>query len=409
MLYSQYWATACESNTGLKRSRPSLLLGVAAVLSSLVVSSPAWTAGLDEIPAKIQDEVYNPKFMDPAQPIGPSLLKDFKPLRPPPWRIGYASTYAGNTWRKNATERLLDEVVPKWQKLGLVKDITITQSNLKDATQIQQIRQLVDQGMDAIIVCCSNPTALNQTIKYAYDKGVPTFSFTGYLTSPYAVNSSVNYQLAGYEIGRWMAKEIGEKGNVLVVEGIPGASSSDSQNRGILAGLAESKDIKIVGQISHMWTDQVGQAEVQKWLSTHPGKLDGVATQSSGETGVLQALLQSGRPLPPMVIGGELGAVCYLRNNPKYVSAAFQTWPPGDDIELGFNIMMRTMQGQGPKMQSILVAPVVYTSDDIQKRVDANCDRNSTAWLEPGIETWGGKEYVDNFFYRPADPEKFKP
>ena len=380
-----------------------------ALAASLLVGASAYAEGLDEIPASIRDSVYNPKFTDPAQPVGPSALRDFKPKRPPPWTIGYASTYAGNTWRKNAMDRLMNEVLPKWQKLGLVKNVIVTQSNLKDSTQIQQIRQLVDQGVDALIICCSNPTALNQSIKYAYDKGVPSFSFTGYLTSPYSVNSSVNYQLAGYDIGRWMAKEIGEKGNVLVVEGIPGASSSDSQNRGILAGLAESKDIKVVGQISHMWTDQIGQAEVQKWLSTHPGELDGVATQSSGETGVLQALLQSGRKLPPMVIGGELGAVCYWRNNPNYVSAAFQTWPPGDDIELGFNIMMRTMEGQGPKLQSILVAPVVYNFDDIKSRVKTDCDRNSTAWLEPGPESWGSPSYVDNFFVHPADPEQYKP
>ena len=34
-------------------------------------------------------------------------------------------------------KRLLGEVLPKWQKLGLVNDIIITQSNLKDALQIQ--------------------------------------------------------------------------------------------------------------------------------------------------------------------------------------------------------------------------------------------------------------------------------
>ncbi len=87
-------------------------------------------------------------------------------------------------------DRLAKDILPKWQKLGLVKDVIVTQSNLNDATQIQQMRQLVDQGVDAIIVCCSNPTALNQTVKYAYERGVPTFSLTGYLTSPYAVNSS---------------------------------------------------------------------------------------------------------------------------------------------------------------------------------------------------------------------------
>jgi len=365
--------------------------------------------GLDEIPADIRDSVYNPDFMDPIQPLGPSAYRDWKPKKGPPWTIGYASTYAGNTWRKAATERLLGELLPKWREKGLINDIIITQSNLKDAVQIQQMRQLVDQGVDAIIICCSNPTALNQTIKYAYDRGVPTFSFTGYVTSPYAIDSSVNYQKAGYQIGRWMAEEIDEEGNVLVVEGIPGASASDSQNNGVLAGLADSPDITVTGQVAHMWTSQVGQAEVQKWLATHPGQLDGVAVQSSGETGVLQALLQSGRDIPPISIGGELGALCYWRNNPEYISAAIQTWPPGDDIELGWNIMMRTMQGQGPKMQSILVDPVVTTYEDIEALLDENCDRNSTDWLHVGTENWGGKEYLDNFFLRPADPEMFKP
>ena len=44
---------------------------------------------------------------------------------------------------------------------------------------------------------------------------------TGYLTSEYAINSSVNYQLAGFQIGKQMADQLGGEGNVLVVEGIP--------------------------------------------------------------------------------------------------------------------------------------------------------------------------------------------
>jgi ribose transport system substrate-binding protein len=387
-----------------------ILLRLAVLLAaSFGLSTASIAEGLDEIPEETRAKVYNPEFMDPAQPLDPSMFRDWKSPRKPPWTIGYASTYAGNTWRKGAMARLLGEVVPKWQKLGLIKEIIITQSNLKDALQIQQMRQLVDQGVDAIIICCSNPTALNQTIKYAFDKGVPTFSFTGYVTSKYAMNSSVNYHQAGYEIGRWMAKEIGEKGNVLVIEGIPGSSASDSQNAGVLDGLKQSPDIKLVGNINHMWTSQVGQAETQKWLATHPQQLDGIAVQSSGETGVLQALLQSGRDIPPISIGGELGALCYWRNNPDYISAAIQTWPPGDDIELGWNIMMRTMQGQGPKIQSILVPTVTSTLDDIKAILDENCDRNSTDWLHVGIDAWGGTDYLNQFFLHPADPEKYDP
>ena len=366
-------------------------------------------AGLDEIPKSITDSVYNPDLMDSMQPLGESAFREWKSDRSPPWTVGYASTYAGNTWRKGAMDRLLNDIKPKWQELGLLNDIVVTQSNLKDSLQIQQIRQLVDQGVDAIIICCSNPTALNQAIQYAFDRGVPVFSFTGYTTSPLSVSSSVNYHQAGYDVGTWMAEEIGGEGNVLVVEGIPGYSASDSQNRGVLDGLSQYPGIKVTGQIAHMWTSQVGQAETQKWLATHPGQLDGMAVQSSGETGVLAALQQSGREMVPLSIGGELGALCYWRNNPDYISAAIQTWPPGDDVELGWNIMMRTLQGQGPKMQSILVPPRKITYSDVETLLDEDCDTNSTGWYNPGIDIWGGADYLDNFFLRPADPEAYDP
>ena len=379
------------------------------ILLSFGLFTIVMAGGLDELPSDIRDSVYNPKLMDPAQPLGESAFREWKSERKPTWTVGYASTYAGNTWRKGAMGRLMDVIKPKWQKLGLLNDIIVTQSNLKDSLQIQQIRQLVDQGVDAIIICCSIPTALNQAIKYAFDRGVPVFSFTGYTTSPLSINSSVNYHQAGFEVGTWMAKEINGKGNVLVIEGIPGFSASDSQNRGVLDGLSRFPGIKVVGQIAHMWTSQVGQVETQKWLATHPGQLDGVAVQSSGETGVLQAFLQSGRGVPPMSVGGEIGALCYWRNNHDYISGAIQTWPPGDDVEMGWNIMMRTLQGQGPKIQSILVPSQVIDVNDVKSMMGTDCDRNSTEWFNVGIETWGGKSYLDNFFLRPADPEKYDP
>ena len=71
----------------------------------------------------------------------------------------------------------------------------------------------------------------NKTVQYAYERGVPVFSAVGYLTSPYAVNSSANFMVGGNMLGEWMAKEIGGKGNVLVVEGIPGTSASDFKTK----------------------------------------------------------------------------------------------------------------------------------------------------------------------------------
>ena len=386
--------------------RNTLLMAAGAIA---IVSTGALAEGLDEIDPEVRARLYSEDLIDPAQPVGPSAYRDWKAKNPPPWTIGYASSYAGNTWRAGAMNQLQNEIIPRWKELGLLKEVIVTQSNLKDSTQIQQMRQLVDQGVDAIIVCCSNPTALNQTVKYAYDKGVPTFSLTGYLTSPYAVNSSVNYQQAGFEIGKWMADELDGKGNVLVVEGIPGTSASDSQDRGVKAGLGTAPGIKIVGSIAGMWTDQVAQGEVQKWLATHPGKLDGIVVQSAAEMGVLRAVAQSGRGDVPVAIGGELGALCHWRNNPDYISAAYQVWPPQDEMELIWDIMMRTLQGQGPKVQSVLVDAIKMSHEDLTKVMDADCNPDTPDWLPVGKDAWGGQAFLDQFFLHPADPAAYKP
>ncbi len=391
----------------MKRLNAALLRSLA-LCAAVVVGGQA-VADVTELPKGIQDELYNSAMLDPNQPIADSAYRDFVAKNPPPWKIGYASSYAGNTWRAAVMDRLQNVLIPKWKALGLVSDVIITQSNLNDSTQIQQMRQLVDQGVDAIIVCCSNPTALNQTVEYAHSKGVAVFSSTGYLTSPYAINASANFVVGGNMMGEWMANEVKGKGNVLVVEGIPGTSASDSQNAGIQMALAKHPDVVVAGQVAGMWTDQVAQAEVQKWLATNPGDLNGVIIQSASELGGLRALQQSGRDMIPITIGSELGALCYWRHNPDYVSGAVHAWPPGDDFEMLWNIMMRTLEGQGPKIQSILAKPLAMTKDEMMAAIPADCSEDSDQWYEPGIDKWASASFLDNFFLKPADPEKYDP
>ncbi|MDA8668588.1 ABC transporter substrate-binding protein [Alphaproteobacteria bacterium] len=376
---------------------------IAILAVSFVATSSNLNADiLDEIPADIRDFVYDPNFMDPNQPLGESAYRNWKSERPKPWTIGYASSYAGNLWRKGVMERLYGDYLPKMKEAGYLEDIVVTQSNLKDAVQIQQMRQLTDQGVDALIVCCSNPVALNPTIDYAYSQGVPTASMTGYLTSEYAISTSVNYALTGYYIAQWLAESIGGEGNVVIIEGIPGASASDSQHQGMLDGFAQYPDINIVAEIAGMWTPQVAQAELQKWLSANTTQVDGFAVQSSGESGALNALESSGREMVPMALGGEIGSFCYWRNNPDFIDRAIYAWPPGDDAEFAMNVLLRTMEGQGLKIQSVLVPPYEEDVETIQSFVPEDCDRNSSEFRNIGIENWASDEYLNNFFDRGA-------
>ena len=95
------------------------------IIAILAVSFIATSANLnadilDEIPADISDFVYNPDYMDPNQTLGESVYRTWKSERPKPWTIGYASSYAGNLWRKGVMERLYGDYLPKMKRQDIL-------------------------------------------------------------------------------------------------------------------------------------------------------------------------------------------------------------------------------------------------------------------------------------------------
>lgn len=302
----------------MRLSIQTLLAAVPFAFAGLAASADGHSV-VSELPA---ETALAYEGVDEGQPIGPSAYRDWTPRSEAPWTIGYASSYAGNTWRAEGLKRLTEELLPVYQEAGLVDEIIVTQSDLNDSRQIQQMRQLVDQGVDAIIVCCSNPVALNKAVEYAYAQGVVVFSYSGYLTSEKTLNSSSNYTLGGYQIAKALIEEAGGEGNFLLVSGIAGAASSESFDTGARRALEEFPNATLVGQVQGNWTDQVAQTEVQKFLATNPAQIDGIIAQGSQETGVLKAVLQSGRDVMPISLAGSAGAACYLKNNPDWISVS---------------------------------------------------------------------------------------
>ena len=55
----------------------------------------------------------------------------------------------------------------------------------------------------------------------------------------------------------------------------------------------------------------------------------------------------------PISLAGEAGTLCYWKAHPDWQKEGFYMWPPGDEFELVFNVMIRTLEGQGPKLQSV--------------------------------------------------------
>jgi ribose transport system substrate-binding protein len=61
-------------------------------------------------------------------------------------------------------------------------------------------------------------------------------------------------------------------------------------------------------------------------------------------------------------------------------------------------------------VQSILVDPIKITYADVESALPADCSMDDDSWYEVGVNNWGSDPaFLDAFFYRPADPEAYRP
>ncbi len=342
-------------------------------------------------------------------PLGPSLFRNWKPKRNPPWKIGFASSFAGNSWRIGTLTRLNEYLIPAYKKAGLISEVITLQSNLSIPVQIQQIRQLVSDGCDAIFTIAAPPTSLNDAIKYAYDNGVLFVVQQGGVTSPYAQQISGNYALCGKLQATSLGKSMGGKGSVLIVQGIPQAEASADFQRGHEIGLKAYPGTSIAGVVAGTWVDSVAKTAVLEFLTTHPSPIAGIATQSPGDLGALQALQATGRTIVPMTIGGEMGPLVYWKQHPRWIESMYQAWPPGDEMQECWEVMMRTLQGQGPKIASILIGAAAVYYKDLATLLPANTSVTSNQWIEPAQSTWFPSSVMNSYFNKPHDPLTWRP
>lgn len=378
--------------------------GIPAGASAQKSSAHDAAGGVSSLPASTRSLYTN---LTSDTPVAASPLISFKAKSKPPWTIGYSSEYTGNNWRAAAITRL-NQLEGPYKKAGLIKKVIIEQSNLNNSLQIEQIKQMVNEGVSAIITCCSATTVLNSAIAYAHQHGVPFFVFNGYVTSPYAISEEGNYYQDGEEMGSALFKAMHGKGAFLNVIGFPGIASNDSVEAGMQAAMKKFPHITEAGSVTSQDTDAQAKEQVLQFLGSHPGKVSGVFTQSPGETGVLQAFQQSGRQIPPITVGGETGPECYWKKHPSWVQDGYNVWPPGDDFQAIWEIAIRTLEGQGPKIQTMIHATGPFTQASAISAVPKSCSTSGDAFSQPSMSSYFSTSFMNGFFEHPANPLQYK-
>ncbi len=343
-------------------------------------------------------------------PVHPSPWAHFKPNHGPPWVIGWA----WNELNAYATGNRagIDVDFKIYKKLGLVSSYIPTLTNQANGAtqQAQQILTDVQKKVDIIISALTSPTAINGSIEAAAKANIPLISESGTSTDPHAINVQGNPYLLGAQTATALVNIMHHKGNLLVVDGVPGLSIATFSLAAAKQVFAACPGIKIVGEVTGNFSQSVAKSAVLQFLSTHPGTVDGVWQDSSMAQGVISAFEQTGRKVPPVAdTSADLASLAYWRH---HIKSGYQGTANGDPAErmaeAVFDVSMRILEGQGVKFTDIPIVPPIITTKNLNQWVPANWSENISHTAEGPPNSWAPDSYLNNFFSKPADPTKFK-
>jgi ribose transport system substrate-binding protein len=361
--------TACAAQAPTETTTAATARGSASGRSCGTVSyrAPGGTADLNQLPASVRAG-YNGYF----QPVNTSVYADFKSTAKAPYTIGYSDSFSANSWRGDALAEMKTDAAA-YEKDGLVSSLETADSNLDNSLQIQQITSMIDEHVDAIIAIPNSPTAFDGVIKQAYEAGIPFITIDSHVDSPYAINIDTNYFLTGELVASGIAKMIGDKGSVLVVDGIDGSPSSGALDSGYQAAFARCPGISVAGYVEGDWSEAAAKSVTLQYLATHPEPVSAVIGGGGETTGIMQALQQTGRSLLPIGDANpDEGSLVALKQDlpDRYVAS---TDPPYQTADAALRVAIAVLEGQGPKYNTIVADPPQITGESAL-----------SAWIQPG-------------------------
>jgi ribose transport system substrate-binding protein len=193
-------------------------------------------------------------------------------------KIFLSMSYIGNDWQAEAANMV--KAMAAHKSLADKVDLQVQVAGPNAQRQIQQINAMVQAGAEAIVVYPISPTALNQVVKNACDKGVKIFAYDGDISEPCAHNISIDQTEAGRVTAEWLAKKLNGKGDIVMITGVPGTSVDDLRTKAAKEVFAKYPDIKIVGEAVGMWSQAVARTELSKITATRSwDQISGLWTQ----------------------------------------------------------------------------------------------------------------------------------
>ena len=376
----------------MKHSKATLAVVTLLLVSALVAgcAAPAATPAPAQ-PAQPAQPAVEPTTA-PAQPAQPA-----EPAAPKKFTIGISNPFISSEYRTQMIQELKD-VNAEYMAAGLTNELVIESADTDVPGQIQQLQNLINKGVDAILVNPGDVNGLNDTLQEAVKKGIIVISVDQELATPNVYNVGIDQKEWAKTSAKWLAEKLGGKGNIVEIEGFPGHPANVARMSGVDEVLAGYPDIKVLAKDTGKWDEATGQQVMSNFVASFP-TLDGYWTQDGMAIGAFQAVLAANPAKFPVAVGEGRCQFLQLWNeqlakDPTFESIAVAN-PPGVS-PTGLRIAVNMLQGKqvdkaklggANGLSFVIPVPVIVTKDNFKQVFESQCKDKPATYLLDGIMT----------------------
>ncbi|ABR73462.1 sugar ABC transporter substrate-binding protein [Actinobacillus succinogenes] len=158
-------------------------------------------------------------------------------------------------------------------------DLIVQVAEKEDSTEqlVGLVENMIAKKVDAIIVTPNDSIAFIPAFQKAEKAGIPIIDLDVRLDAKAAEAAGLKFNYVGvdnfnggYLEAKNLAEAIGKKGNVAILEGIPGVDNGEQRKGGALKAFAEYPDIKIVASQSANWETEQALNVTTNILTANP-------------------------------------------------------------------------------------------------------------------------------------------
>lgn len=181
----------------------------------------------------------------------------------------------------------------------------LTSNAQNDASsQLSGVEDLLQQNIDVLLINPTDSNAVVAAIELANDAGVPVITVDRSAEGGEVVTHIASDNVAGGEMaGEFIAEKLGKSGNIVEIQGIPGASATRERGKGFHNVIDSIEGLEIVAQQSANFNRTEGLTVMENIIQS-TDQIDAVfAHNDEMALGALQAL-ESNNMLKDVVVVG---------------------------------------------------------------------------------------------------------